>query len=103
MAEIITETVLGLLLIFIGYRVGWKGEITTIHRYHYANLSEENKAKFCKGCGIGEIIAGIGCATMPFINQVSQSEMGYWVGLIAISVGFSKIIITIIKYNGRLL
>ena len=102
MAEIIVETLIGLFLIYMGYRVGWKGEIATIHRYHYANLSEENKVKFCKGCGIGEIIVGIGCATMPYINLISQSELGYWIGLIAIGVGFLKIVITIIKYNGRL-
>lgn len=101
-AEIIAETLIGLFLIYMGYRVRWKGEIAIIHRYHYANLSEKTRIKFCKGCGIGEIIVGIGCVTMPYINLISQSELGYWIGLTGIGVGFLKIVLTIIKYNGRL-
>ena len=36
MTERIVETLLGLFLIYLGYRVGWKGEMGTIHRYHTA-------------------------------------------------------------------
>ena len=102
MAELVVLTIIGLFLIYHGYRVGWKGDMTGIHRYHYANLPEENKAAFCKECGIGEGIMGIGCTLMPYINWVSQTEIGYWTGLFANILGFSKIVLTIIKYNGKL-
>lgn len=102
MEELIAETLIGLFLIYMGYRVGWKGELAAVHRWHYANLSEENRPKFCKGCGTGEMIVGVGCAVMPYINLISQSELGYWIGLVTIGVGFSKIVLTIIKYHQRL-
>ena len=59
MTERLVETLLGLFLIYLGYRVGWKGELWTIHRYHTAYVAEQDRMKFCRGCGIGEMVAGI--------------------------------------------
>lgn len=102
MAEIIAETFIGLFLIYMGYRVKWKGNIGTIHPWHYKNLSEEDKTEFCKGCGIGEITVGTGCLLMPYVNLLSRSELGYWIGITAIGIGFLKILLTIIRHNGCL-
>ncbi len=40
--EIITEIILGLLLIFISYQVGCKGNFSLIHSYHYGNLDPKD-------------------------------------------------------------
>ena len=46
MTERLVETLLGLFLIYLGYRVGWKGELWTIHRYHTAYVAEQDRMKF---------------------------------------------------------
>ena len=102
MTERIVETLLGLFLIYLGYRVGWKGEMGTIHRYHTAYVAEQDRMKFCRGCGIGEIVTGAGCALMPWINLLTRSAAGYWIGVLAIGAGFLGIVGTILRYNGRL-
>ena len=102
MTERIVETLLGLFLFYLGYRVGWKGELWTIHRYHTAYVAEQDRMKFCRGCGIGEMVAGVGCALMPWVNLLTRSEAGYWIGAAAIGIGFLGIVLTILRYNGRL-
>lgn len=101
-SEIILETLLGLFAVYMGYRVGWMGSTAAIHRYHYAFVSEADRPKFCRRLGIAEIVLGAGIAAMPWLNLLTGSDLGYWIGAAAAAVGAAGIVCTIIKYNGRL-
>ena len=48
------------------------------------------------------MVAGVGCALMPWVNLLTRSEAGYWIGAAAIGIGFLGIVLTILRYNGRL-
>ena len=100
--ESITEGLLGILLIFIGHQVGWKGRIELIHWYHYAGLRPEDKSTYLKKMGASSVVIGGGFLSMPVLNWISHSDCGYYVGLAAVAVGIARILYVIIKYNGGL-
>lgn len=100
--EIVVELVLGIFCIFLSYQIGVKGNITLIHSYHYTNLDPKDKTAFTKRMGIGTFIAGIGTFLIPILNLLTDSELGYFVGLCSITFGAFLLIFFIIKYNGKL-
>lgn len=85
--ELLVRVLCGGLIIYLGYLIAFKQKIELIHSYHYGNLKDEDKAAFCKGEGIGNIITGIGVLLMSII-------------LIFIGVGIS--LYTVIRYNKSL-
>lgn len=103
MEEVIAELLIGAFLIFTSYQIGCKGNVQLVHSYHYTNLSKENKQKFTKWLGIGNLLVGLGIFCMPIVNGVLGHEIGYYLGLTAIIAGVITIIWTIIKYNGTLI
>lgn len=100
--EIIVELVLGIFCIFSSYQIGVKENITLIHSYHYTNLDPKDKTAFTKRMGIGTFIVGLGTFLIPVLNLLTQSELGYFVGLCSITFGAFLLIVFIIKYNGTL-
>ena len=96
--ELIVEIVIGLFLLFTSYQIGIKENITLLHGYHYTQLDPKDKKVFTKKIGIGTLLV-----SMPIINLISHSELGYYIGLILIVVGVFYIIFIIVKYNGKLI
>ena len=59
MAELIITTVVGIACIVIGIS-NMRGNISSLHSYHTARVSEEDKIPFGKKVGLGTIIIGVG-------------------------------------------
>src|SRR5699024_11518776 len=62
----------------------------------------KDKTAFTKRMGIGTFIVGLGTFLIPVLNLLTQSELGYFVGLCSITFGAFLLIVFIIKYNGTL-
>lgn len=102
MTEIIIGILVGLLLIFLGYRIGWKYDIKLVHGYHYVNVAPQDKPKFCRLLGIGNLIVGGGCLLMAIFSYALSGNVGCWLGAVVIVLGIIEMLFTIIKYNGSL-
>ena len=102
MTEIIIGILVGLLLIFLGYRIGWKYDIKLVHGYHYVNVAPQDKPKFCRLLGIGNLIVGGGCLLSAVLNYALGGKVGYYLGAVVIAIGIIEMLFTIIKYNGSL-
>lgn len=99
--ELIVETLLGLLLLWLGYRLAYKGDLRPVHGYHWRTVPEEERPLFCKRLGWGQMAAGLGCLSMPWLNLLA-AELGYWVGMALVLGGFAWIVVTILRHGGRL-
>ena len=69
--EIVIETAIGLLVMYMAYRTGWKGEAGLLHRYHTQNATPEK----------GLMAVGAGCTAMPYVNLLCGADIGYVAGL----------------------
>lgn len=101
--ECMFEILVGIFLIYIGYQIGWRGNIRLLHSYHYLNVSEQDVKPFTQKVGIGTIVIGAGILVMPLINWLIGSEIGYYIGAASMAIGVILMICTIIKYNGALI
>lgn len=102
-AEWIVEILVGVLILYVSYQVGWKGNIRLLHGYHYLNVSSQNIQPFSRNMGIGGVIVGLGIAGMPIINWLTKWDFGYYIGLGAVVIGVIWMACTVIKYNGTLI
>ena len=59
MAELIITAAVGIACIVIGIS-NMRGNISSLHSYHTARVSEEDKIPFGKKVGLGTIIIGVG-------------------------------------------
>ena len=100
--EICVEVILGILAIFLAYEIGLRGRTDLIHIYHYSEVKPALKKDYTRKMGLGCLIVGIGVLLMPVLNQLSRTEAGYYVGLIAIISGVVLMLHTVKKYNGKL-
>ena len=66
--EIVIETAIGLLVMYMAYRTGWKGEAGLLHRYHTQNAMPEKLPAFARRMGQGLMAVGAGCTAMPYVN-----------------------------------
>lgn len=97
--EFIGEILLGVFIIFIGYQIGYKGNIRLVHSYHYGNIEPKDIKQFTKKMGIGTMCVGIGIILMPIINCLIGYELGYYFGLVLVIIGVIMMMHTILKYN----
>lgn len=56
--EIVIETAIGLLVMYMAYRTGWKGEAGLLHRYHTQNAMPEKLPAFARRMGQGLMAVG---------------------------------------------
>lgn len=101
--EIIAELAIGIFLIFLSYQVGMKRNIALLHSYHYTNLDPKDLKKFTQKMGLSNLLVGSGIIMIPVINLISESELGYYVGVFMIFLGVFFLIFFIVKYNGKLI
>ena len=98
--EILVETLIGLLVIYMAYQTGWRGEAGLLHRYHTKNVKPENMPAFARRMGQGLMAAGAGCMVMPYLNLLSGGEIGYVAGLVLMIGGVVFCIAVLYRYNG---
>lgn len=93
---------LGLIFIFIGWRIWKKEQITLIHDYHYARVAEKNKKSYTEKMGKACIIMGIGMILWGIIDFVSKASYGWICFGIFFVWGLVMIFMAQKKYNGGL-
>ncbi len=69
MIGLVLNFAVGLLLITIGLVIWKKQKITLMHSYHYKNVKEEDKPKYCED--IGKNIIGMGIVCFLFGTLIS--------------------------------
>ena len=95
--------VIGLALIFIGWRIWKKEQITLIHDYHYTRVAEKDKKSYTEKMGKACIIMGIGMILMMgIINFTSKTAYGVICFGIFFVWGLVMIFMAQKKYNGGL-
>ncbi|QAA35376.1 DUF3784 domain-containing protein [Clostridium manihotivorum] len=90
---------IGLLSIFLGWRIWKKEQITLIHDYHYARVSEKDKKTYTEKMGKACII-GIGCILMGIITFISRVRYGVICLVIFLIWGLIMMYLAQKKYNG---
>ena len=103
LAEWFVEILVGMLILYVSYQVGWKGNVRLLHGCHYLNVSSRNIQPFTRKMGIGGVIVGFGIVSMPIINWLTKWDLGYYMGLGAVVIGVIWMACTVIKYNGALI
>ena len=97
--------VLGCFIIAMGV-VNMRGNLSTLHSYHYHRVAEKDRKPFGRLVGIGTVLAGASVAIYGiflFIYEKTQSDLAIWIGvplLIAgIVAGLVVSFYAMIKYN----
>ena len=92
--EIVIETAIGLLVMYMAYRTGWKGEAGLLHRYHTQNAMPEKLPAFARRMGQGLMAVGAGCTAMP------RSGHRLCGGAVLMMGGVAFCIAVLYRYNG---
>ncbi len=91
--------ILGLVFIWLGLAIWKKQKIELIIRHHMDKVSDKNKQAYCKLCGIGLLIVGIGFA-ISGICMAFTIELYSWIPMIAgLVTGILLLAISVGKYN----
>ena len=103
---IITPLIVGVMLIVIGI-INMRGNISTIHSYHRARVSEENIKPFGKMVGLGNLLVGVGVVIfggMMFLAEKLSNDVFVFIGmvimLVFMIVGLAISFKGMKKYNG---
>jgi hypothetical protein len=103
---IITPLLVGVLLIVIGI-VNMTGNISLLHSYHRARVTEENRKPFGKMVGLGNLLVGVGVIIfggMMFLAEKLQNETLVFIGMaimfVFMIVGLAISFKAMKKYNG---
>ena len=104
----IVSVIIGVVCIVIGIS-NRKGNISLLHSYHTARVSEEDRLPFGKLVGLGMIIIGIGLILMGALSFIATSlqENIYFVAgttvlVVSLAVGLGIAFYAIKKYNKRI-
>lgn len=90
---------LGILFLFLGWRIWKKEEITLIHTYHYTKVSEEDKKDYTEQIGKSIILMGIGMILTGIIDYFTETSY-VWIFFILLNVFATiKMVIAQNKYN----
>lgn len=100
MINLILMIPLGLLFIFLGWRIWKKEQITLIHDYHYTRVAEEDKKPYTERIGKACIIIGIGSTLTGVINFIMNTTSGWICFFVFTAWGFIIMLRTQKKYNG---
>ncbi len=100
MFSILISVSVGLIFVYIGWRIWKKEQISLIHEYHHKKVSEEDKMAYTEKMGKACIIIGIGILLSGVIDFVFKISYGW----IVFTICFIWAIITMSKaqkkYNG---
>lgn len=99
MFVLILMVFLGLLFLYLGWRIWKREEITLIHSYHYKKVSEEDKKAYTEEMGKLIIFIGIGMILTGAIDFITKTSYGWLIFTICFIVGFLKMFKAQKKYN----
>ncbi|PKM56419.1 MAG: DUF3784 domain-containing protein [Firmicutes bacterium HGW-Firmicutes-3] len=102
MFELVFMILLGVLFIYIGWRIWKKEHITLIHSYHYSKVKDRDIKPYTSAVGKAVIIMGTGMILTALIDYVTETSYGWIVFGIFFLWGFIVILIAQKKYNGGL-
>lgn len=97
--ELILILPLGLLFLFLGWRIWKKEQINLIISYHHQKLSEENKKDYTEEVGKSIIYMGIGMLLTSIINFIWKRVFGWLFFTIFFILGFIKLLKAQKRYN----
>ena len=90
---------LGLLFAGLGLAIWKKQKTELIISYHMNKVSDGNRQAFCKLCGIGMLVSGIGFAVSG-IWTVFTAELYSWIPMIAgLIAGILLLAVSVARYN----
>ncbi len=105
MSEFITTLILGALICVLG-AINMTGNLSTLHRYHYKRVSEENRKPFGKLVGGGTVLIGVSLmlfGAFSFLSEKTLNNTYLLVGsvllVLGIVVGLGVSFYAMIKYN----
>jgi len=84
--------ILGLIFIFIGWRIWKKEQITLIHSYHYTKVSENDRKPYTEKMGKACILMGIGIILTEIVNFATKTTYGWVIFVISFVWGMIIII-----------
>ena len=97
--------IIGAILVFLGIS-DFKGNLSSIHRYHRHRLREEDKKPFGKAVGFGSILCGSSILIFGGLSILAEHtnkdiflQIGSIIVLIGLAVGLAISLYAIIKYN----
>lgn len=106
MTGVLTPILIGVLLIVLGI-INMTGNISSIHSYHRARVTEENRKPFGKTVGLGTLLVGVGVVafgSMMFLAEKLQNDICIFIGtaimfafmIVGLAISFKAMK----KYNG---
>lgn len=91
--------ILGIVFIRLGLALWKKQKTELIISYHMNKVSDGNRQAFCKLCGIGMLVSGIGFAVSG-IWTVFTAELYSWIPMIAgLIAGILLLAVSVARYN----
>ena len=105
--KLIVILIVGITIIIMGI-ANIRGNLSTLHKYHTKNITEDNKPAFGKLSGIGHIIVGISLILNAILSAIATrldiatySTIGNIILIAGSAIGIGIILYSIIKYNKK--
>lgn len=92
-------SIVGIILVIMGYLLWKKEKISLLHSYHYDKVSEEDKKAFCTLSGLGVLMVGVGILTTGLIIAFTDSAWSFIAFAIGFVAGIGLLIYAGIRYN----
>jgi len=96
--ENISMIAIGILLILLGV-FNLKGNIASIHWYNRRKVSKENQIPYCRLHGFGSVIIGASMIVSSILQALGSIELGGFITLAGVIVGFALMLYAQFKYN----
>ncbi|MBR3836463.1 MAG: DUF3784 domain-containing protein [Clostridia bacterium] len=96
---IIWFTLMGLFLIWLGYRVCFKEQISLLHNSRYARVKDEDKKAFCKASGSGIILIGLSALLCVLVLLITVSLWGLLILIPGSAAAIAILVYADRKYN----
>ena len=99
MAGSIILSLVGVVLVVLGYLVWKKEKISLLHDYHYDKVSEEDKKTFCTISGIGVVLVGMGILLTAILIGIINSMWSFIPFAVGFVAGLIMLVYAGIRYN----
>lgn len=97
--ELILMFILGLIFLYLGWRIWKREQITLIHSYHYTKVSEEDKRSYTEVMGKSLIFIAIGLVLTGVTGFITKTSYGWIFFIIFFILAFIKMSKAQKKYN----
>ena len=99
--EAVIYSIVGIIMIILGFLTWKKQKISIIHSYHYQNVKTEDIPAYTRLMGIGQIVIGAGLCVTALLGLLTQSISLSLIGFtVSLVIGIIIFHIAQMKYNG---